>query len=1605
MTPPGGSIEVQGAYGAVGNTVDPGTIVASGLSADSVHEAAGQAMASGAYGSATKTADQLHQLDISQQRSYWGDLTPTQQGMLKAVGYDVPPDPSVVSDHPSGLWGDFMGVAHDIGHGLMTGVHAVGNVASDLMRTGPVKDVLHVANAGLSFSEHVVRAGEVLSENADVGDATPSQAVGGGVNTKSLTDPRGYEALFSPSAWSRAWNETTNGERTFDPLVERQIQQTTDPTVFKMAKQLASGVPEQEIVQAFPQAQRQAAVQMLTSGKVRTVSQELQNAHLSLGQMVVGERYLTDHPGSGHALSGALDAAFDIAGDPLMQSGKLVDAVKIYRWALDGPRAAAFAGSDTSAFEQLLAHPQVQRYIKYYGDIIEHRGIGALTALNPRLARVANELGASGVTDADSLQEWMRSVAGLRAILTGRAATLAHHTPLMPHLSLTGWARLSAKDAFNNTIDWMADHPKGLPDEALARDDMVHASLPVETALDSAKAIPKTLDELAPVGDTPLQTKLGGTVSRMVIGGPGAAARLFRRLTTITADQPRLALFDPESAVLLRRTLAGFLSKRQVDQAVDLFVNTTDPGQKFAVVKGAVAQMLHAAGVYSGPRGAELGDQMLDAMEGTFHGEAYSPLGIDKMADYNRARSGLTTADPFSGPERSAVLETQLSDGVYMPSFKEVRAAARRDKAYYGLGIINPDTLDKFMGAWKAGVLMRVGFAARVSTDEWLSNAMRNGGFQAIEARARLMLAKGDARREAEAAADEGAALDGMPIEEQRTVHAAQSVAARVPHAILANVRSAKELSAAVLAEGAHGAYRLFGGDMTRQEMYDAARVYVDHVWDDLSPRISSVARAGGGYDMNEDVRWMLGKGDKPVAMRWRRGGNYTETTGNDPLWKSKWHFALDHLGRSKLGRAVLETIHDPHEDQVQAVEDVLRDPDFQPIRAQFARTKRLPDGRLVGRDATEDEAIRSHAEKVVAHTNALVRSSHAQDGPILDDVVNAVLEHRSAPPMEVLDRVENHDLPEGTYGPEMVPILGFHRLVQTGFRGLSKIIDNLSREPITMQAYAASLKDVMPYAERMMGEGVNAEELASDLAKERAYNMIKPYIHNPEVRSQFEVMHRTAMPFLFAQDQFIKRWIRTFADSPEAIRKAQLMMNGLNVSGFTRPDPTTGQPFFYYPASQTVANILANVLTKIGIPASMPISVPFTGEVVNLMPGLSNPLTPSVGPIVAVALKGLASRFPEMEPMNQAVLQEGASESIWEQFLPTTLNRLIIGAVMNGNTNAEFASSMMKAIQMAEATGHGLPANATTQQQQAYLDRVTNWTRILYFTQAALGFFTPATPEADFDPKNFNARLTQLFTELPYNEAIAEFLRENPTATPYTVFASQETGDVPDLPATQAAGAFMQANRGFIDQFPAAAGWFFPRTTGNGTFDPAIYREQITQDMRTDKYPSQFLQDVLMAPSASTYYEALDNEQTALNSAASASAKDTIYANFDAWKAQFLSTNPSFADYLTSGGKAVERADTIRQMRQALASPDAPQNAQVDHLNTLLQGYFNYEQGYASVDGNYSSVATQYRKTIQTNFIAWANNYTAENPDAADFWTVVLQPEMGASGIEAGLG
>jgi len=674
----------------------------------------------------------------------------------------------------------------------------------------------------------------------------------------------------------------------------------------------------------------------------------------------------------------------------------------------------------------------------------------------------------------------------------------------------------------------------------------------------------------------------------------------------------------------------------------------------------------------------------------------------------------------------------------------------------------------------------------------------------------------------------------------------------------------------------------------------------------------------------------------------------------------------------------------------------VLNDPEFAETKAGFARAMKMPDGRVVGVDATQDEADRALARKVVAHVNALVRSADPEKGPVLRDVVNEMLEREAAPRLPTLNAVAHDALPAATYGPDLVPVVGFRNVLSRGMNVMGRMMDVLARQPNALHAYITARRELAPWVEQLQGAGQNAEELLSNLAAHRAMNALKPFVHSPELRSQFEVLHRTAAPFLFAQDQFIKRWLRTFADSPDAIRKAQLMMNGLRTSGVIHRD-ANGNDFFYYPGSGTATTLIAHVLNTLHVPAALPIGVPFTGEVKYVMPGLANPLTPSVGPFVSVPMKAITQMFPEFEGTEQALLQQGASQTYWQQILPTTLSRVINTVISNPNTPGEFASMAMKAIQEAEATGHGLPPNPTPAETTAYLNRIANWTRINFFMKAVLGFFAPASPSEQFDPKHLDARLQTLMNELPYNTAITEFLREHPDATPYTVFMSSSAGGG-QLPASQAAGDWLNANGQFVRDHPQASGWFIPRTTGNQPFDPSVYREQIQYGLRIQKTPAQFLDDVTMAPAAQAYYKSYDAKKQALQQAGNDTAlKQGIRTTYDQWQATFLAQNRTFADYLTSGASGPRRAQTIRDLFAALDDPNLPKSPQTEDVRGILTTFDNYEQSYLESAGNYSYTASQQRSALLDSFIAWGTQQAQQNPDIADLWNLVIRPQATA--------
>lgn len=1565
------STQIAVADAATGGKLDPASVVAAGTTAASHEEAIGQAQATAQYGTMTKQVDLLKQMGVSEQRQVWNSVGQNTQAQLQALGYNPPPSHQQMQDSAvhSGVLGS---IFHGLGEAWHAATAGTGKVVSKAMS---------IANYPLSVVQHGIRTG--IMADYDLAMEGKQNDVG---------------ALFSPSLWARSWRQTQDGNKAFEPQIERQVQHQYGDQTYNLAKQMAEGIPTADILKGFAKGKQQDIIhQMATDPELKRAVTTLQNAKLSLGRFVVGANFMTNNPVAGKLISGGIDAATDVLADPLQVGGKAAELYHAGQWGVTGERVAEAASHNMTATEALMRNDsKTARWVTDVGNTIQHQGFGALVQRYPFLGPAVDEIAQSGVTDADSFGKWVASKKGQSAILAGRAARTSHGTIIMPHLSPFGLARVAAKDKLSGTINWLADATKKLPSEPLYQSDYEGLTGPHGLAADAHQVIAGDLADAAPVdGNTVAEQKLGG-IAKVVIAGPSAVARTVRRMTTLTADKGYLDLahpadLSPEAAgklsgiVNLRRMLSYSLPARDVNQLVDVYAKTDDLGKRFDIAKGAVAQMLHLAGAYSTPdgRGAMAADTILEQMDKTFRGETYAPAGIDGMDQLAQGDKQVAG--------KAALIDGQENTRIFLPSYREVRAAAKRSKFYFGLGMPDGHLMDRFMNAWKAGVLLRPGFALRVSLDEILSDMLRNGLPSTVASRLALRAGK--------------KAFDTGEDENPSWLHRAYALATdHLPEPIVSAIRTPAQAAGAILGDAAWRALRLADPTVDRQTYMEAAEHFHKHVWDALTPQLAAIAHAGGGYDESDNIVNILVDGHKPVPMRWKKNGSYSETTANDELFRHKWQYSLDQYARSKLVQSVLKDIDKTTRTQVKNVRTIIESDEFADTRRMFARAHRLPDGREVGVDATPGQAAQDWARKVVAAVNTMVRTDDGKGtGDVIRPVVDEMIARGRAPDIETLEQIPANQLPKGAFGPELVPLTNnINRLTQKGFNSLSKIIDSVARKPHTLNAFAKAYRDLLPGMREIAGEGENAEELAAHVAAGRAMEAVKPFIHNPEIRSQFEVAHRTAMPFLFAQDQFAKRWVKTFVDSPSAIRRAQLGLNGLRTSGFVQKDQN-GNDFFYYPGSQYVTNMLSHVLGAIGIHATIPLEVPFTGALNQIMPGINNPLAPSVGPVVAIPVKALADRFPEFQGTEQTLLQQGASGGYWQQILPTTLSRLVTAFSGNPNTSGEFSSAMMKAIQELEASGHGLPENATTAQKQQFLDRVTNWTRIMFFTKAALGFMAPASPSEQFDPKDFSGRLSTLLNELPYDQAISEFLKENPDATPYTVFMSHTTGGE-QLPATAAAGAFVRQNKAFVDAYPQAAGWFMPRTTGNGTYDASVYRAQMQEGLRSFKNPMDFLNDIIMAPAAQEYYQVIDAEQAALNKVGTGAQASKIKAMVDRWKVGFLSANPTYADYLTSGAKATQRGQTIRQVEDALSDPNAPDTPQTGHMRDVLDAYEAFEQNYVSLEGQGSYTAKKSASQMEAMFINWGAQYTKDNPDVQDFWNVLIRPEVGYYGETAGI-
>jgi len=1563
---------------------DPQSVVASVKAANSPHEAITNVQAIAGYGNAVRTFDSMSALQPSVQAAAWQALTDPEQDSLSALGYKPPKIDALTHVGAGGQHGGFWSA-------IASGWHDVTSAVGH-----GVSDTLNVLGAPIRAVQHLYRAGHVLGEEGLASKygwtyvTRKAQSAGVTLNTSAFAD------VFSPSAWAQAWRATTTGNSTLDPALARGLNAKYGQSQVRFAlRVLNSGTTA--VVNATPQKTRPALVRQLQDPRFKQLLDEVGNARMSLGRNVVGSTFMNQHPEAGKYLSGGIDAAYDIYATPLNKLGEAAKAARAAKWGLTPAEVGRYLVPDSTAAESYLSRSATRRFIDHVGKYLENGDYAGLGRFDPRLENVSAQLANEGIDSAEKFRTWLVTRAGLRAILTGNAARISQRVAILPHLTPFGWLKSTVKGALQDSIDRLADGKARTLDKiTLASNDLAGAGDLSHQDWVAAKA--KTLEELLRSGEAGKQAGH--------IPGVSDLARLVRRLSTFIPTKPYLDIGTDADVPNLRRFLQGFLPARGVNDAVNVFLGS-DLGTRYRIVQAAREQMLHALGAYRTPEAARATEDAMAGIAELEREQAYSVGGFDQMLGDD--------GKPFP----AAILRPQLSNRIAIPLPNEVRKFVREQSVLGRLGINPLIWATRFMYLWRTMILDRTGFAVRISLTENLIRLLKTGPKRFIGSYLANGAAQTRSDEEIAAVVDRMVQAGAIPAAERDSEMAAQRALAtkpltpyhpieralallgeRIPEGIREHVDDPAKFYGAVIGATARKALRgaerktLEAGSMGNY-IEAATHLYTHQPVQDSFQDLISMAQGSQGLIWTPvGVKHMV-KDGLDVAT-----AGFSEATKHDPLWRMKWQFSLDQLAQDPMARAVLDTIDKSPRTQERAVLRVLNDPEFADTKAQFARASRLPDGRVVGIDATQAEADRAWSRVVRKHVNALVRSGDPENGAVLHDLVQEMLDTGRGPHEDSLNAVRQHDLPASVFGPDILPVGKPTSLLNKSFELLvGKPANWLVRQPLFIENYAEALPAAREYAHALMPANVEgAEKLASDVATERAVNATIPFIHNPRLRTQFEDQHRILLPFLFAQRQFIQRWARLVQDSPDAVRKLQLTMHGLRSMGFIRKDPTTGQTFFYYPGSQYPQELIQHVLTKLGVKASVPMIVPFTGQVQYLMAGLNNPVTPSFGPFAAVGLKELGKLMPELHPATSKLLGRGATTPIWQQFAPTIFSRLW-DALGPSERQSQLASTTMQAIKYLDYAGYTLPNNATPQETEQYVSRVQNWARSLLVMRAALGFVLPATPSATLDPKHLNVRFHQLLNELTYTKAVAEFVREHPTATAYTVGETQNATDG-YTPATHASLTWLEDHLAFAKAHPLAAAWFIPRSTG--TYTASAYREQIALGMRdlrpvstTSPSDPGFMQEVIMARAANAYYETITRYEKAYTSTTSSTEHQQLVHWLDSWKAAFFKQNPIFGDYITSEASHIRRLNTLADMEKALTTPNAPKTPQTEQLRTVLEAYNQFVSGYTATVGMYSTAATHQRKALKQETLTWLGIYAQRHHDVADFINTVVRIEV----------
>ena len=282
---------------------------------------------------------------------------------------------------------------------------------------------------------------------------------------------------------------------------------------------------------------------------------------------------------------------------------------------------------------------------------------------------------------------------------------------------------------------------------------------------------------------------------------------------------------------------------------------------------------------------------------------------------------------------------------------------------------------------------------------------------------------------------------------------------------------------------------------------------------------------------------------------------------------------------------------------------------------------------------------------------------------------------------------------------------------------------------------------------------------------------------------------------------------------------------------------------------------------------------------------------------------------------------------------------RRAVDALNQDERDSQFASAARKAIIYKQATGEGLPLNATEEQKLQYRQEIEGIAANIVVTRFFLGLLSPVAPGIGFGKDlpaflkdagnvNFKSEFNKLVNEIAatgepdaYNIALQKWAALKPGLLAYTI-GETDANKVATIKKTKQAADWVRKNRGLISKYPEGSGFFIPYT-GDFNFNDYTFlkREGYTESVPVEE----FLKRVTVAEDKEAYYALKESFDTRIESAGAAPLKASIRKEWESAKEDFLIDRPLLVQDLETRQSRQQIINSINDLRTMIDKGDAP--------------------------------------------------------------------------------